>query len=87
MADTWVTEWGYGYDIIREAYEVCVNTTSQFSIPYIKKIISEWHKSGVKIVDDIAKLNTKKTQPAKKETAGDYSDFISGIISQNEGDN
>ena len=87
MADTWVTEWGYGYDIIREAYEACVNTTSQFSIPYIKKIISEWHKSGVKTVEDIAKLNAKKTQPAKKDTAGDYSDFISGIISQNEGDN
>ena len=38
MADTWVNEWGYGHDIIREAYEVCINTTSKLSIPYIKKI-------------------------------------------------
>ncbi len=83
MADTWVTEWGYGYDIIREAYEACINTTSKFSIPYIKKIVSEWHKAGVKSVEDIQKLSLKKAQPTKTDTSGDYSDFISQLISKN----
>ena len=84
MADTWVTEWNYGHDIIREAYEVCINSTSKFSIPYIKKVISEWHKKGVKTIDDIAALNTKKATSAKTDNSSDYSDFIDNIITLNE---
>ncbi len=97
MSDTWVNEWGYGYDIIREAYEVSINTTSEFSIPYIKKVISEWHKKGVKTVEDIAKLDsapTEKTpkQPPKSQkmkqdttvNTDNYDDFIQSIISKNE---
>ena len=87
MADTWVNEWNYGHDIIREAYEACVNTTSKFSIPYIKKIMSEWHKKGVKTVEDIAALNTKKAASTKTDNIGDYSDFIDGLISLNEEEN
>lgn len=87
-ADLWVTEWGYGEDIIRAAYDTCIDTISEFKMPYIKKIISEWHKAGVKTADDILKLNAKKTASAgkKNDNVGDYSDFISGLISQNEED-
>lgn len=86
MADTWINEWNYGHDIIREAYEVCVNTTSKFSVPYIKKIVSQWHKAGVKTVDDIATLNTKKPANTKVDNKNDYSDFIDSLVSQNEED-
>ena len=84
-ADTWVTEWGYGHDIIREAYEVCINTTSKFSMPYIKKVISEWHKAGVKTVEDIANLNAKKVTTTT-DNVSDYSDFIDSLVSLNEED-
>ena len=87
MADTWINEWNYDRDIIREAYEVCINTTSKFSVPYIKKIISEWHKAGVKTVDDIAALNTKKAATTKVDNKNDYSDFIDSLVSLNEEDN
>ncbi len=86
MADTWINEWNYGHDIIREAYEVCINTTSKFSIPYIKKVICEWHKAGVKTVEDIATLNTKKPANTKGDNKNDYSDFIDSLVSQNEED-
>lgn len=84
-ADTWVTEWGYGHDIIREAYEVCINTTSKFSMPYIKKVIAEWHKAGVKTVEDIASLNNKKISAAT-DNVSDYSDFIDSLVTLNEED-
>lgn len=98
MSDTWVNEWGYGFDIIREAYEVCINTTSEFSIPYIKKVITEWHKKGVKTVSDIEKLDSaptkempqkrnEKQNKLKQETTANtdnYDDFIKNIIAKNE---
>lgn len=78
-ADTWINEWGYGHDILREAYEICVNTTSKFSMPYIKKIISEWHKSGVKTLDDIAALNKPKAAQ-NNSSADDYADYINSFL-------
>ena len=83
LADKWVNEWEYGRDIIRLAYETCVDSTSKFSMPYIKKIISEWHKSGVKTIEDIEKLQ----KPAQKSAAGSgdqYMDFFNSLIMKNE---
>ena len=86
MADTWINDWNYSFDIIREAYNVCVNTTSKFSIPYIKKVVSEWHKAGIKTVDDINKLNAKNQPTVKTDNQSDYTDFVNGIIFTNEED-
>ena len=82
--DKWINDWGYGRDIIRRAYELCVDTTSKYSMPYMKKIISEWHKNGVNSIEDIEKLSIKpKLQ--KKETDGDtYMDFVNNLIKKNE---
>ncbi len=88
-ADLWVTQWGYGHEIIKEAYEVCVDTISEFKISYIKKIIAEWQKAGVKTLDDIAKLNAKRTESKTKEknsASNEYSDFVNGIIFDDDGE-
>lgn len=60
---TWVEEWKYGRDILRAAYEQCVDTTSKFSFPYIRKIIETWHNEGVKSVDDIKNVKKPNTKP------------------------
>lgn len=82
-ADKWVNEWEYGRDILRAAYEVCVDSTSKFSMPYIKKIIAEWHKAGVKTVEDIEKLKKPTADTAK---SNGYEDFVAGLIKKNEED-
>ncbi|MBE6799514.1 MAG: DnaD domain protein [Ruminococcaceae bacterium] len=82
-AEKWVNVWGYGRDIIRLAYETCVDNTSKFSMPYIKKIMSEWHKAGVKTVEDIEKL--QKPQKASDKTSDNqYMDFFNTLIKKNE---
>lgn len=60
-AHTWVVEWGFGTDVLCAAYELCVDTISKFSMPYVKKILEGWHKDGVKTVADI---NSKQEAPA-----------------------
>lgn len=84
-ANTWVNEWHYGRDVIRAAYEACVDATSKFSIPYIKKIMEKWHSAGVNTVDDIAKLTAK---PEKKtaDSSDSYMEFVNSIIQSNEED-
>ena len=59
----WVEEWKYGRDILRAAYELCVDTTSKFSFPYTKKIIETWHHEGVKTIDDIRNIKKPNSKP------------------------
>ncbi len=87
-ADKWVNEWGYGREIFNEAYEICVDTTSKFSMPYIKKIIEKWHKAGVKTLDDIIKLDNefKSSAVLNDDKKDKYTDFINNIILKDEED-
>lgn len=83
-ADKWITEWNYGRDIIRAAYELCVDTTSKFSFPYIKKIMEGWHKQGVKSLEDIENLKLTKTVAKPNNNGNKYDDFMNGLIFKNE---
>lgn len=89
-ADKWVNTYNYGRDIIRLAYEVCVDTTSKFSMPYVKKVIDSWHKAGVKTVTDVEALsNTKQTATTKstlKSSGDDYQAYVNSLIMKNEED-
>jgi len=71
LSYTWVSEYGYGPDILKKAYDACVDATSDFSIPYITKVLSEWHKAGVKTLEDVEKLSEKSTESKKKKSGGE----------------
>lgn len=66
----WVNEWKYDNEILKKAYETCVDATSDFSIPYISAILEGWHKNGVKTVDDIKE--EKADTPQKKNDFAAY---------------
>lgn len=68
-AHKWVNEWHYDRTMLKIAYDMCVDSTSKMSLPYIDKIITGWHKQGIKTESDIAK--TQKPQ-AKTETYDTY---------------
>ncbi len=65
----WVEEWKFSYEMLRAAYEICVDATSKLSFPYINKILKSWHKDGIKKPDDI-KLT--KSENVKRENAAGY---------------
>lgn len=58
----WVNEWKFDRSILGKAYEICVDATGKFSIPYIKAILEKWHQSGIKIVEDIDALQQNEQQ-------------------------
>ena len=43
----WMHEWNFTTDMIREAYERCVNATGKLSLHYMNKILERWHKAGI----------------------------------------
>ena len=56
----WVNEWKFDRAILVKAYEICVDATGKFSIPYIKVILEKWHSLGVKVLEDIDALQQKE---------------------------
>lgn len=55
----WIKEYGYDADMIYYAYEDTINATGKFSLPYMDKIIRNWHEKGVKTPMDIQKEKAK----------------------------
>ncbi len=48
----WTEEYGYYAEIINEAYDITTLNTGGTHFPYIDKILTDWHGSGVKTVED-----------------------------------
>ncbi len=76
----WVNEWKYDRAILSKAYEICVDSTGEFSIPYIKAVLEKWHQSGVKKVEDI-KEDNKENKQKKNDFAAYDKNLIDQILS------
>lgn len=72
FAERWIDEWHFSDDMLREAYEICVNTKGEMKLSYINGILSKWYKSGVFTVADIKKNDTKKSSNTKKKSDASY---------------
>ncbi|MBQ5810000.1 MAG: DnaD domain protein, partial [Clostridia bacterium] len=81
LATTWVYDYGYGQDILHAAYEACVDSISKFDMKYVKGIIDNWHKNGVKTTADLSADATavaptpKKAERKKKSSAMNTTDM------------
>jgi DnaD/phage-associated family protein len=68
-ADRWIGEWKFSDDMLRAAYERCVDNTGKLGMSYINKILERWHSAGIITPDDIERLDTKKPSVTKKQKA------------------
>ena len=65
----WITEWKFSPDMLREAYERCVDTKGSMKFNYIDGILKRWHNEGIMNLNDLKEFEaqkTSKTAPAKK---------------------
>ncbi len=81
--EVWSQTLGMSLEMIKEAYEVCIDKKGKLSFPYINGIIVDWHKKGYKTVSDI-----KDTKPVNTDNKSyDSSDIESEILNRLAGDN
>ncbi|MEE1127312.1 MAG: DnaD domain protein, partial [Acutalibacteraceae bacterium] len=60
----WTNEWKFGRDMLKAAYDECIDHTQKYSWQYINTILASWHKNGYKKVTDI----NEKPEKAQKES-------------------
>ncbi|MBR3424295.1 MAG: DnaD domain protein, partial [Clostridia bacterium] len=73
MIKTWCSDWGYGEEMVDEAYEITVNSTNEPSLPYANAILEKWHSLGFKTVDEARAYQKEHSSTAKKKRSGSKS--------------
>lgn len=72
MIRKWFDTFAYSPVIISEAYDICVMNTGDLSFAYMDKILSSWHETGCKTLEEckalrsISKSETKSSDTAKR---------------------
>jgi DnaD/phage-associated family protein len=75
--DSWIKDYGYGFDIIEEALKRTVSKANP-SVIYVNGILSNWYKKGYKTVEDTANesssdsKNYVKSEPKTKTKYQNY---------------
>lgn len=80
-SNLWVNEWKIGADMLKAAYDACIDSKTKLSMPYIAKIIESWHKGGITTPEQIVAQKTKKPTP-KTDYAGYDLDLFEKMLNQ-----
>lgn len=86
MINRWANDYGYSFDIIRLAYEVCCDANGKFTFDYASKVLENWYKAGVRTLADAEKEH-KAFKEQRQNASGlaksfDTSEFFSSAISR-----
>lgn len=61
----WLNEYHFTLDIIQEACSRTIAQTHQPNFQYANKILEDWHKNGIKHINDIRQLDIRHQQNKK----------------------
>ena len=71
LSDKWVNEWKFSRETLKKAYDACIDSKSKLSIPYIAKILEDWHNNGT----DSPKPTKKPKSPTKSESNSGFAAY------------
>ncbi len=86
-AESWVNVWKFTPDIIREAYERCVDAKGKYIPKYINTVLERWHNAGIKTLEQVKneQLNSKKSKAQESYSATyDISEYESTSVLDEE---
>lgn len=66
FTNRWLDEWKFSSEMIREAYERCVDSTGKFTFGYTNKILEKWFKNNIKTIKQVYDYQNKRKQNSKK---------------------
>ena len=85
-AENWVNVWKFTLDMIREAYERCVDAKGKYIPKYTNSILERWHNAGICTLEQAqAEVNNKKSKPKESYSATyDISEYESTSVLDEE---
>lgn len=71
LSNLWINEWKIGADMLKAAYDACIDSKTKLSFAYVAKIIESWHKDGITSPEE-AKAKKQKSKPQSKNDYAGY---------------
>ncbi len=71
-ANTWILEWDFSREMLKEAYNRCVDQKAKLDMRYINGILARWFKDGVKTVEATKETEKVAAKPATKNGFSAY---------------
>ena len=68
LSDLWLNKRKHSRELLKFAYDTCIDSISKLSIPYIAKLLEKWHADGYKTPDDVKKGQAKKDAEKQNST-------------------
>ena len=72
LAGRWVNEWKFNDEMLRLAYETCVDVKQKYIPKYVDTILARWHNSGIKTPGDVSADSEKNRQKKPKSYGAAY---------------
>lgn len=58
----WVNDWKFDENMIKEAYDRCVNMNGKYVLKYMDSIIKRWHSQGILKIEQAVMENQKRNK-------------------------
>ena len=72
----WIDDWNYSDELIKEAYDRCVNANGKYILKYMDSIIKRWHTQGIFTIEQALMENNRhriKNRSSRNESTASYS--------------
>ena len=63
----WFINWDFSFDVIMEAYNICVDNTNKLSFLYINRLLKNWHELNLNTLSKIRQFSDELSQKNKLE--------------------
>lgn len=75
LSDLWINEWNVSRELLKSAYDTCIDSKSKFSFPYIAKILENWHKNDFNTAEEVKNVKQRKQKTQQSFAAYDIDAF------------
>lgn len=69
FASRWIDQWRFSDEIIRAAYEACVDAKGKYLPKYTNSILERWYQSGVRDAEQLRKMKQSESSTRKQKKA------------------
>lgn len=65
-----VLEWKMERDLLKKAYDICVDSLGKYKASYIKSVLTAWHKNGITKVSELESKQEETEKPKSQKRSG-----------------
>ena len=67
LAVSSIIDWKMSDELLKKAYDACVDSCGKYNIRYIKKVLTEWHKQGITTVKELEQLASNQAENSEEK--------------------